>query len=99
MIDESRDKLDNRMNEMIKKVEAHTKKKEKVLIFTYLAGHGAADSQQYFILNSENLDEAIYPIEERLRILTKFSKGNCFVFAVYDICRTDATKLKQLRQA
>ena len=44
MIDASRKQLDDELKSMIKKVERHTKNKEKVLIFTYLAGHGAADS-------------------------------------------------------
>ena len=63
MIDASRKELDDRMKAMDEIVKMHKKRKEKVLIFTYLAGHGAADSQQYFILNSDNLDDAIYPIE------------------------------------
>jgi hypothetical protein len=49
------------------------------------------------MINSSKLAEALFPIEERLRILSKAGKGTCYVFAIYDICRTKADELKKLR--
>ena len=44
MIDASREQLNDLMKLMKEKVDMHKAKNEKALIFTYLAGHGAADS-------------------------------------------------------
>ena len=48
------------------------------------------------MINSNKLVEALFPIEERLRILSKAGKGSCYIFAIYDICRTKADELKKL---
>ncbi len=58
-----------------------------MLVYAYMAGHGCADLQQYFLLNEANLNTAMFPIEFKLRKLSEIGKGNCFVFAIYDICR------------
>ena len=50
------------------------------------------------MINSKKLADALFPIEDRLRILSKAGKGSCYVFAIYDICRTKADELKKLRE-
>ena len=78
------------------KIRAHAKKDESVFIYAYIAGHGVADVRQYFLLNSSDPQKALYSIEEQLRLRSLAGHGKCFVFAVYDICRINADKLKQL---
>jgi hypothetical protein len=51
------------------------------------------------MINSKKIADALYPIEAKLRILSKAGKGTCYVFAIYDICRTNADKLKELKEA
>ena len=41
----------------------HESEKENVFIYAYAAGHGVADTQQYFLVNDEDLDKAQFPIE------------------------------------
>ena len=48
------------------------------------------------MINSKKIADALFPIENRLRILSKAGKGSCYVFAIYDICRTKADELKKL---
>ena len=48
---------------MAEKIKEHAKKEENVMIYAYVAGHGVADNQQYFLLNTANVNDALYPIE------------------------------------
>ena len=41
--------------------------KEEILVFAYTAGHGCADSKQYFVLNENDIDKIFWPIQEKLR--------------------------------
>ena len=56
----------------------------------YVAGHGAMDTMQHFVLNDTH--KYSVNIEERLRGLAASTGTNVLVF--YDICRTDITKIK-----
>ena len=71
------------------------KKGETIFIYAYVAGHGCADNQQYFLLNTAEVKDALHPIEMRLRSHSKVGNGNCFVFAIYDICRLSSASLRQ----
>ena len=71
------------------------KNEETIMIYAYVAGHGVADNQQYFLLNTADVNHALYPIELTLRTFSKYGKGKCFVFAVYDICRLSSASLKK----
>ena len=82
------------MKALQKKIEEHGKRGENVLVFAYLAGHGVSDTQQHFLINTDVTKDVLFHIEERLRILTKYSRDRCFVLAVYDICRLKADKMK-----
>ena len=66
-----------------------------MFIYAYVAGHGVADTRQYFLINTDDPQKALYPIEERLRNISSAGKGKCFVFAVYDICRMSNVALKR----
>ena len=46
------------------------------------------------MLNESSIDIALFGIEEELRMISSAGKGKCFVIAVYDMCRTDASKFK-----
>ena len=46
------------------------------------------------MLNESTIDRALFNIEEELRILSAVASGRCFVVAVYDMCRIDASKYK-----
>ena len=48
---------------MAKKIKQHAKDEETIMIYAYVAGHGVADNQQYFLLNTSNVNHALYPIE------------------------------------
>ena len=67
---------------------------EKVFVYAYLAGHGCGDVFQYFFLNEEQPTKALFGVEECLRNISDIGGGNCFVFAVYDICRQRADWIK-----
>jgi len=60
----------------------------------YVAGHGAMDTMQHFVLNDTH--KYSINIEERLRGLAASTGTNILVF--YDICRTDINKIKGLDQ-
>ena len=80
---------------MAKKIKQHQKEGETIMIYAYVAGHGVADNQQYFLLNTDIVKDALYPIELTLRTFSKIGKGKCFVFAVYDICRLSSASLRK----
>ena len=63
---------------------------EKQFLMVYVAGHGAMDTMQHFVLNDTN--KFSVNIEERLRGLAASTGTNVLVF--YDICRTDINKIK-----
>ena len=48
---------------MAKKIKQHQKNGETIMIYAYVAGHGVADNQQYFLLNTADVNHALYPIE------------------------------------
>ena len=71
LVDCSKKELDKVWKDMYKKVKQHEKEDEYALIYAYVAGHGVADTHQYFVLNSEDTEEAQYPIEKKLRFLSE----------------------------
>ena len=79
-----------------KTVAPIAKKEEAVFVYAYVAGHGCADVYQYFMLNDSNPKKVLFDLENALRQISQFGKGLCYVFAVYDICRSQAAWIKQL---
>ena len=71
------------------------KAEQKQFLMVYVAGHGAMDTMQHFVLN--DAERPTFNIEERLRALAASTGTSVLVF--YDICRTDITKIKGLGQA
>ena len=65
-------------------------------MYAYAAGHGLGGVRQYLLLNELSIDKALFDIEEELRMISEQGKGKCFVLAVYDLCRNDASKQKVL---
>jgi len=63
---------------------------QKQFLMVYVAGHGAMDTMQHFVLN--DTQKFSVNIEERLRGLASSTGTNVLVF--YDICRTDISKIK-----
>ena len=60
----------------------------------YCAGHGAADQQQYFILNDNK--KQLVTIEATLRMLANMTGVK--IVSVYDVCRQDINELKELKR-
>ena len=48
------------------------------------------------MLNENEPSKILYNIENMLRQMSTLSNGFCYVFAVYDICRTSAAEIKDL---
>ena len=65
------------------------------VIMVYVGGHGASENEQLvYLLNSEKPEEAMFPLEQKLRKLVNEEDSLCKVFAVYDCCRV---KLEGIR--
>ena len=54
--------------ELQKKIAAHCAAGEYVFVYAYFAGHGCSDVRQYFMLNSSDPKQVLYPAEEQIRI-------------------------------
>ena len=67
-----------------------------MFVYAYAAGHGLGGVRQYILLNESSIDLALFDIEEELRTVSSAGKGKCFVLAVFDMCRIDASKYKVL---
>ena len=61
--------------------------KDEVLLFGYFAGHGCADTNQYFVLNESDIKKAFWNVEFKLIKLARRCGSALKIFAVYDICR------------
>ena len=61
--------------------------KDEVLLVAYFAGHGSADTKQYFVLNENNIDKAFWDAESKLMNLAERCGNALKVLVVYDICR------------
>ena len=59
----------------------------EVLLFAYFAGHGCADTNQYFVLNEDNMDKVFWPAERKLMKLAQKCGVPLKIIVVYDICR------------
>ena len=46
--------------------EGYVQIKEEAFVFVYVAGHGCADTSQYFVLNEHDIDKAFWKIEDKL---------------------------------
>ena len=79
------------------KIEQHGNRGEKVFLYIYVAGHGCSDAYQYLILNTTDPKKILYNVDEHARATSAIGKGHCFVFAVYDTCRSDASTFKNLQ--
>ena len=78
------------------RIREHAEKEEYVFVYVYAAGHGLGGVRQYLLLNEPSIDLALFDIEEDLRSISTAGKGKCFVLAVFDMCRIDASKYKVL---
>ena len=65
---------------------------ESVFVYAYAAGHGLGGVRQFLLLNESSIDLAMVDIEDELRLISTAGKGKCFVLAVFDMCRIDASK-------
>ena len=83
------------MREAWREYASMQKDGQKQFLMVYVAGHGAMDTMQHFVLN--DTQKYSVNIEERLRGLAASTGTNVLVF--YDICRTDINKIKGLDQA
>ena len=61
----------------------------EVFLFIYLAGHGCADSKQYFLLNEKDVTKIFWKAEAENRTLLNRCGKACKLFVVYDCCRED----------
>ena len=53
----------------------------------YFAGHGSADTKQFFVLNEDDIDKVFWDAEAQLIKLAKRCGNALKVLVVYDICR------------
>ena len=59
-----------------------------MFVFVYCAGHGVQhDSDQYMVLNDTSGN--LFNIEQELKDLCYIGKGQCYVWAVFDMCKSD----------
>ena len=70
-------------------------KGERTFLFVYCAGHGVADQRQYIVLNGTSGN--LYPIEAELRSIVGATQKMCTVFAVYDMCKDQKERYKELK--
>jgi hypothetical protein len=63
-------------------------------LFVYVAGHGVAEQQQYFVTNDKN-KACLVQIERNLRALASLKDG-LKILAFYDVCRQDKGSVPEL---
>ena len=79
--------------EIRKKLNAHAEKREKVLLFVYISGHGFShNGRQSLVMNDSK--QVLLNVEDFIRLY--LSNQWCSVFIVYDCCRSDSSSLKKL---
>lgn len=66
-------------------IEKEVDEDKPAFLFVYVAGHGVAAQQQYFVTN-ENDKACLVQIERNLRALASLKDGLKIV-AFYDVCR------------
>ena len=78
-------------NELLQKdfltCKGYQQRREHILLYAYFAGHGCADTHQYFVINESDLDKAFWPAEMKLLQLAKRCGDGLKILVVYDICR------------
>ena len=79
------------------RIREHAKKEESVFVYAYAAGHGLGGVRQFLLLNESSIDLALIDIEEELRKISDAGKRKCFVLALFDMGRLDASKYKILK--
>ena len=47
-------------------VKDYKQLKEEIFLFAYFAGHGCADTSQYFVLNEDQVEKCFWNAERRL---------------------------------
>ena len=67
-INSTREEIKIADKELNKKIVAHCKAGEYVFVYAYFAGHGCSDVRQYFMCNSDDPKQVLYPAEEQMRI-------------------------------
>ena len=75
-------------------VEKDVDEDNPAFLFVYVAGHGVAAQQQYFVTN-ENNKACLVQIERNLRALASLKDGLKIV-AFYDVCRQDKGSVPSL---
>ena len=58
-----------------------------MLLIAYFAGHGCADTKQYYVLNEDQVDKCFWEAEMHLQRLAKMAGPNFKEFIVFDTCR------------
>ena len=58
-----------------------------MLLIAYFAGHGCADTMQYYVLNEDHVDKCFWKAEMHLQRLAKMAGPNFKEFVVFDTCR------------
>ena len=61
--------------------------KEEALLVAYFAGHGSADTKQYFVLNEDTMDKVFWDAEAKLIRLAKMCGNALKILVIYDTCR------------
>ena len=57
------------------------------MFFAYFAGHGSAETHQYFVLNEIDNEKIFWPAESKLIKLADRCNNSLKVFVVFDVCR------------
>ena len=60
---------------------------DEILLFAYFAGHGCADTMQYFVLNETTVQKCFWKAEGNLQRLATMAGKNLKSFVVFDTCR------------
>ena len=58
-----------------------------MLLIAYFAGHGCADTMQYYVLNEDHVKKCFWKAEMHLQRLAKMAGPNFKEFVVFDTCR------------
>lgn len=75
-------------------IEKDVDEDSPAFLFVYVAGHGVAQQQQYFVTNRNN-KACLSQIERNLRALASLKDGLKIV-AFYDVCRQDRASVAEL---
>ena len=55
-------KVEEKIPDFLNKTSTVEIPQEEILVFAYTAGHGCADSKQYYVLNENDINKIFWPI-------------------------------------